>query len=183
MAIAIRHTVSEQISDALVESGDSGVITTLMRNQNAKISESTVAFLVEESQRVDTFQEPILRQHDLDPNLAKRMLMWVSAALRKYVLENFSIDKAVVDGILETNAVQVSKSGDEAKVYEINTASQLAEDLLDEGEATPEFTIAALKDGHVQLFVRLLQKLTGLRSNLLIRKLFEPGGEGLAIIC
>jgi len=184
MAIAIRHTVSEQVSDALVEAGDSGVISTLLGNQNAKISESTMAFLVEESQCVDTFQEPILRRNDLDPNLAKRMLMWVSAALRKYVLENYNIDKAAVDEILETSAVQVSKSGGEAKVYGVvNTANQLAEDLHDEGEATPEFMIAALKDGHVHLFVSLLQQLTGLRSNLLMRILFEPGGEGLAIIC
>jgi len=161
MAIAIRHTVSEPVSDALVETGDPSVITTLLGNPNAKISESTMAFLVEESQRVDTFQEPILRRHDLDPTLAKR-----------------------VDEILETSTDQVSKSGGEAKVYgAINTASQLAEDLHDEGEATPEFMIAALKDGHVHLFVSLLQQLTGLWSNLLMRILFEPGGEGLAIIC
>jgi uncharacterized protein (DUF2336 family) len=183
MAIAIRHTVSEIVSDALVEAGDTNVIATLLGNPNASISESTMAFLVEESQRVDTFQEPILRRDDLDPNLAKRMLMWVSAALRKYVLENFDIDKATVDEILEISAVQVTSSGGEAKVYGMNPANQLAENLHIEGEATPEFMIAALKDGQVHLFVSLLQQLTGLRSNLLMRILFEPGGEGLAIIC
>lgn len=172
------------VSDALVETGDPSVIATLQGNQNAKILESTMAFLVEESQRVYTFQEPILRRHDLDPNLAKRMVMWVSAALRKYVLENFKIKKETIDEILETSAMQVAKSGGEAKVYGVfNSANQLAEDLHDKGEAMPEFMIAALKDGHVHLFVSLLQKLTGLRSNLLMRILFEPSGEGLAIIC
>ena len=157
MAIAVRHTVSEVVSDALVEAGDTDVIATLLGNQNASIPESTMVFLVEESQRVDTFQEPILRRDDLEPNLAKRMFMRVSAALRKYVLENFDIDKATVDEILKISAVEITTSGGEAKVYGVNPVNQLAENLHVEGEATPEFMIAALKDGQVHLFVSLLQ--------------------------
>ena len=183
MAIAVRHTVSEVVSDALVEAGDTDVIATLLGNQNASIPESTMAFLVEESQRIDTFQEPILRRDGLDPNLAKRTLMRVSATLRKYVLKNFDIDKATVDEILETSAVEITTSGGEAKVYGVNPVNQLAENLHVEGEATPEFMIAALKDGQVHLFVSLLQQLTSLCSNLLMRILFEPGGEGLVIVC
>ena len=88
MAIAIRHTVPVVVSDALVETGDEDIIRTLLENSGARISQATMEYLVEEFSRVNTFQEPIVRRHDLEPELAKRMLMWVSVALRKHIVEN-----------------------------------------------------------------------------------------------
>ena len=96
LGIAIRQTVSEGVSDALVETGNEGVIGTLLQNPNARISNATMEYLVEASRRVDTFQEPILRRHDLDPALARRMFMWVSAALRQYILDKRLIPLAPV---------------------------------------------------------------------------------------
>ncbi len=72
MAIAIRQSVSEAVSGALVQTGNENVIGTLLENFNAKISDATMEYLVDEAKLVDTFQEPVLRRHDLDPRLAKR---------------------------------------------------------------------------------------------------------------
>ena len=35
-------------------------------------------YLVEQSKRVDTYQNPLLKRPDLEPDLAKRMYLWVS---------------------------------------------------------------------------------------------------------
>lgn len=70
LAISVRRTVSEEVADALVETGDESVITTLLKNSGASLSLATMEFLVEESKRVDSFQEPILSRDDLEPALA-----------------------------------------------------------------------------------------------------------------
>lgn len=184
MAIAIRHSLSEEVSDALVEAGNEDVIRSLLENSGARISRAALEYLVEESKRVNTFQEPILRRDDLEPRLAKRMFMWVSAALRQYIVENFHLDKEVVDDLLEKAALEGYGVGDPATAKPPESKSdQLVASLAEENAVTPDLLIAALRDGQVHLFVSLLRQLTDLRQTLVTRIVLEPGGEGLAIAC
>lgn len=179
LAVAIRHSVSENVSQALVETGNERVVVTLLKNENAQISQNTMEYLVEQSKRVDTFQEPILQRKELDPDLAQRMFLWVSAALREYILDNYDLDKDVVDDLLEQVAHQDPpvNENERAKIK----AKELAEVLANKGMVTPEMLISALTQGEVSLFIALFCRLTGLRDYLARRLLFEPGGEGLAI--
>ncbi|NQU59801.1 MAG: DUF2336 domain-containing protein [Rhodospirillales bacterium] len=176
LALAVRTTVSEQVSDALVETGTEGVITTLLKNSGASISLATMEYLVEESKRVDVYQEPILRREDLDPDLAKRMYLWVSAALRKFIVKNFQLDQTVLDDLLERSA-KVSEKNIKTK------SDNLAEGIDKEGLGLAKMMIRALKDGEIFLFEAMFRRLTRLRNTLVKRILFEPGGEGLAIAC
>jgi uncharacterized protein (DUF2336 family) len=181
LAIAMRHSVSEEVSEALVQTGRESVIVTLLKNQNARISQQTMEYLVEQSQRVDTFQEPILHRRDLKPELAKRMFLWVSAALRQYVLDHFQLDQKTIDDLLEQAAMQeiqavATESGKKK-------AAELAEIMRNEGLVTPDMLMIALREGEVPLFVAMFCKLTDLREYLVMKILFEPGGEGLAIAC
>lgn len=182
LAIAIRHQVSEAVSDALVEANDENVISTLLSNQNAKISQSTMEYLVEESRRIDAFQEPILGRKDLDSKLVERMFLWVSAALRQTILEDWDLDPATVDALLEEATVNEVKSatrssGPKTKAEEL--VCNLAEDEI----VTSDLLLKALQDGEVTLFIGMLKQMTGLRTVLVNRIVFEPGGEGLAIVC
>lgn len=177
LAIAIRERVSERVSDALVRTGDESVITTLLKNSGAEISYATMEYLVEESKRVDAFQEPMLRREDLDPKLVQRMYLWVSAALRQYIVENFDVDKNALDDLLEKSAREQAADAGESKT------EKLAEEIDKSGLGVAKMMIRALKDGEVFLFEALFRRLTGLRTTLVKRILFEPGGEGLAVAC
>lgn len=181
LAIAIRRQVSEAVSDALVESGNEAVISKLLANPSARISEQTMEYLVDESERVDTFQEPILRREDLAPALAQRMFNWVSAALRQHILDNYEVDEVVIDDILEQSAFELFTSAGLQK--NARMSKQLAETLAEEGEATPEMMLLALECGEVSLFVSMLEQMTGLRETLITRFILEQGGEGLAVVC
>ena len=182
LGIAIRQTVSEGVSDALVETGNEGVIGTLLQNPNARISNATMEYLVEASRRVDTFQEPILRRHDLDPALARRMFMWVSAALRHYILDNYELDQSLVDEVLERAALGAIEAMGSRKKGKLASEVLVAELEMADG-FTPELLLRALQAGNVHLFVAMFRQLTGLRENLIMRIIFESGGEGLAIAC
>ncbi|MEQ8226474.1 MAG: DUF2336 domain-containing protein [Rhodospirillales bacterium] len=181
LAVAIRQNISEEVSQALVETGNERVVVTLLKNENAKISQSTMEYLVEQSKRVDTFQEPVLHREELRPDLAQRMFMWVSAALREFIIENFKLDQSVVDDLLEQIAAK--ESGVVPDVSTSLKSNELAANLEREGMVTPEMLITALSQGEVSLFLALFSRLTGIREYLAKRILFEPGGEGLAICC
>ena len=180
LAVSIRQTVSEAVSDALVEQGNERVIRTLLQNENASISEKTMAFLVEQSERVNSFQEPILRRRDLKPEMAKRMFLWVSAALRKYIVENCGLSSVEVDALMEQAAMESlsveAENGD-------SKSGELAHVLFTEGTVDPALMIRALRDGEVRLFVDLMSEMTGIRPDLIMRFVLEPTGESLAVAC
>jgi uncharacterized protein (DUF2336 family) len=181
LAIAMRKSVSEAVSDALVEEGHVDVIKTLLENPNALISAGTLDYLVEQSKRVDSYQNPLLSRPELTPELAQRMYWWVSAALRKHIVENFPIDAAALDETMEravTGLVDRSVGGDGA-----NKSLALAERLAANREITPQLLVQTLRQGEIALFEALFAKFTGIRLTLVWRLLFEPGGEGLAVAC
>jgi len=162
LAIAIREDVSEAVSDALVQTGKERVVRTLLDNPDAAISSSTMEFLVEQSQRVDGFHEPILNRGDLDPALAQRMFMWVSAALRQYILDTCEIEPDMVDDPLEAAAIEgfAKPAGSSDKAREL-VARLAADDAV-----TPEMLVALLQEGETLLFLTMFQRLTGLRERL-----------------
>lgn len=179
LAIGIRKAVSEEVSDALIATDSIDVIKTLLENHNAKISQRTMEYLVEQSQRVDTYQNPLLRRPDLETTLAKRMYWWVSAALRTYILERYEVDPAELDETMESTVKALTEGDGEARPK----AVELADELADRQEITPALIVKTLREGEVALFAALFGKYTGIRLQLVQRMLFEPGGEGLAIAC
>lgn len=180
LAVTMRQSVSEKVSDEIVETNREPVIISLLKNTNAKISANTMEYLVEQSRRVDSFQEPIVNRDDLEPVLAKRMFLWVSAALREHIVTSFKLDKGTVDEMLEQiskEEVAASRHGQKTKV------SELVDVLKEEGLVTVEMLTTALREGEVPLFIALFAKVSKLREYLIQRLVFEPGGEGLAIAC
>jgi uncharacterized protein (DUF2336 family) len=182
LAIAMREEVSEEVSDALVETGSSDVITTLIENGNAKISRATLDYLVDQSRRADTYQKPLLSRPDLGADLAKKMYWWVSAALRQHIVSNFDIDPTELDDSIESTVIHATE---EVANYDSTKTKpfELAERLAEAEAITPHLLIQVLRQGEIALFEAMFVKLTALRLTLARRILFEPGGEGLAVAC
>jgi uncharacterized protein (DUF2336 family) len=101
LAIAMRQTVSETVSDALVETDNNDVIRTLVENRGAIISGETLERIVGRSESQIDLQNPLLRCSELSPLLAKRMYWWVSAALRKSIVDRFDTDSVELDKPIE----------------------------------------------------------------------------------
>lgn len=180
LAVAIRRDLSEEVSAALVESGNEDVIVTLLNNQDARISSTVLEYLAEESKRIDAYQKPLVRRPDLPSQLAEKMYAWVSAAVRKYIVENFDVDVHDLDDDLSHSLEEaiVNKPEEEEAA-----AVRLVEKLHDAGELTSDFVLKSLRQGQISLFELSFAKLTGLRPVLMRRIIYEPGGEALGIAC
>lgn len=183
LAIAMRKTLTESVTDALVETGNEDVVAKMIENPSARISKSTMEYLVDQSKRVDTYQNPLLKRPDLEPELAKKMYWWVSAALRQHIVKNFKIDAADLDETLETTVKNVIDRHGVSGEAENSKPARLADRLAEDGKITPRMLVQVLRQGEIPLFEAMFAKISGLRPRLLRRMLFEPGGEALAILC
>jgi uncharacterized protein (DUF2336 family) len=180
LAISMRNMVSEPVCDALVQSENEDVIKALLENHGARISTATMAYLVEQSKRIDTYQNPLLCRPDLDVELVRRMYWWVSAALRRHILTNFPVEPSDFDAALESSVVDLIEHEGRQKERK---SVELADALVEEDAITPVLLIQALRRGEIALFEALFSRLSGIRLTLIRRLLFERGGQGLAIAC
>lgn len=189
LTIAMRKKVSEAVSDALVETGNTKVIKTLIENDGADISDNTLEFLVNKSKTEEELQQPLLDRPELSPHLAKRMYWWVSAALRQHIVANYKIDPTDLDHKIESTIKdllgeeEVSTEVGEIDMRSMQQASQLASRLADKNAITPQLLLQTLRKGEVKMFEGMFAQASGLRGTLIRRLIFEPGGEGLAIAC
>jgi uncharacterized protein (DUF2336 family) len=179
LVIATRESLSSEVSDALIAEAEVDVIVTLIENDDAEISRLAMEYLVEQSRRVDRFQEPLLQRQDMPPELAYRMFWWVSAALRRYVLESFTVDVTDIDRHLETAAAAALEnlgSGDSKAVL-------LVARLDERGELTERLLVQCLREAQVPVFIAGLARrlVVGLDTARFIT--YDPGGEGLALAC
>lgn len=181
LAIAMRRSVSLQVSDALVATTAPDVIRTLLQNHGADISQSTMAYLVEQSRTVDEFQEPLLRRRELGPDLAKRMYAWVSAALRQFIVENFAVDPIAID-LAVGEAVEEAIDDTTWQADDDSAARSLAAELAKKQQLTPALLLQTLRQGEIPLFEALLAQLTHLRPASVRKLIYDEGAEGLVIV-
>ena len=185
LAIARRHSLSETVSDALVETEDHDVIQTLLENGEAKISEATMAYLVEEAARVDSFQEPLVRRQDLNRDLAKRLTWLVAAALREEILQRFEIRPSELDDVIEDSVMELTAVDAEADAATPGptAAQRLAARLAEEAPITADIMVRVLQRGEIALFEALFGEISAVQPPRLQRLLYDAGGEGVAVIC
>lgn len=181
LAIAMRRSLSFQVSDALVATNTTDVIRTLLQNHGAQISQSTMAYLVEQSRTIDEFQEPLLRRHDLEASLAKRMYVWVSAALRQFILENFHVDELDIDLAIGKTVDTIIEEA-EAQSEEDTAAANLAGELARQDKVTASLLLQTLRQGEVALFEALLANMAHIKISSVRKLIYDEGAEGLVIV-
>ena len=179
LAIAERDDLNTTLSDMLISHGDEDVISHLIENGDAKISRDSMEYLVEESRRIDRFQEPLIARHDIPSDLAHKMFWWVSAALRRHILENFEIDE------LELNEKIVAAAKTEYR-YDIDEKSSNADKLIAElskrKELNEKFLVQSLRGRQIRLFVIGLAELSGLDYRKISRFIYDPNAEALIVV-
>jgi uncharacterized protein (DUF2336 family) len=139
-------------------------------------------YLVSESQRVDRFQQPLLRRPDLPPQLAHRMFWWASAALREYILTNFRIDEVTLDSIIHEATEKVARQA-EAERSTYADAEFVVAEIANRGQLDERFLLQCLRRGRLAAFTAAIAKMAGISIELARRIIFDPGGEALAVLC
>ncbi len=100
-AIAGRKSVSEPVSQAVIDTDDVEAGLILLENRGAKISTQTMTNIVEKSKTVAQWQKPIAIRKNLPPELAKELSHFVDESVRLILSERTDYDAHVMDEISE----------------------------------------------------------------------------------
>ncbi|MFN4090562.1 MAG: DUF2336 domain-containing protein, partial [Alphaproteobacteria bacterium] len=168
LAVARRRGdgVSDHISDILARSGNADLVGDLFDDQ----AETATSGADADTSRLDT--------RDLNPDLARRLCLWVSVALRQHLLEQFKVDEVALDDALEHAVEEAGSVGGWS--YTVSTTAE----TRGAGESNADAVmIAHLRRGDIPQFEAVLSRISGLRPQLIGRMVYERGGEALATIC
>jgi len=182
LAVAAREYIGESVSEVLADTADAEIVTTLLKNQSARISAPVMVDLVETSRAAGALQEPLLARQDLPSALAARMYSWVADALQNFILVNFPVSERDIAEAVDATREQLIAAAIQTGRARSPT-EQIIDKLHDKGELKPEFLTNALRRGEVALFELAFARLCGVPLLVMHRVLYDEGAEGLALAC
>ena len=178
LSLAMRRSQADMVEDGALPGEDA--VGALLQHPDDSVPELAMNYLVEQARRFDQFLEPVVQPDELPPALRRKLTLWLLAGLRHHLEQRYRIDSTRLDDAVEAVAVAAQAVAPAARK---DASAALARRLGQLEAITPSLMLQVVRQGEIALFVALLAEFAGLRGNLARRLLFEPGGEGLAILC
>ncbi|MBM3536249.1 MAG: DUF2336 domain-containing protein [Alphaproteobacteria bacterium] len=182
LAVAARQDLSKGVSAVVAETGDTDVVSELLKNPSARIAEATYAYIAERSQKETALQVPLLKREDLPGDVAARMYGWVASELRTVIEQKYKMPAHLLEEpLLESLGDIAAGHGPEVPWDEAERG--LAEAIKAERLNDPMVLVRLIKTGHISLFEALFARYLNVGIRLARRILYQPDGRALAVAC
>lgn len=181
LAVAMRRGIGTKVTEALVETKNEDVVKTMLENPDTQISQTTIEYLVEQSERVDAYQNPLLRHPELGQDLAKKMYRWVGDALQKEIVEKYQIDAKELSEALQTTVEDVLRNSSEDE--NLDRVTQLVDQIEKSGRLTTQNLMKVIQEGEIPLFLVMFGRLSGLSSRQVRRIILGSEGDVFVLAC
>src|SRR3546814_1151963 len=133
--------------------------------------------------RISDWSSDVCSSDLLPSSLAHRMYWWVSAALRRRILVDYSsVDPMSLDGALQ-DATKRAIASQNPRESTGERAKNLVVRLAETGALTISFLTCCLKQQKLPLFVAGLSRLSGVEARTVWRIFSDKGGESFAVLC
>ena len=151
VAVAERPSVSEAVSEAIVEHGTEDAVVSLVSNESARISDASLEKVVEKHGEIERVQKPLVHRDRLPVSVAEKLVSKISDELKIYLVANHDLpEQLAADLILQTREratiglVSVGASQEDLVV--------LIKQMRDTGRLTPSIILRALCVGDMPFF-------------------------------
>ena len=186
LAVAGRERVSERVTEALVATGSGSVMTAVLANAGAAVSEASYHKIMDAQGGNDTVQSLMVERSFLPLTVTERLIQSVSDALRDRLIEKHALPRDWADAV-------VGQAGERALMHGVTAsrhpsdAEGLARHLDSQGKLTPTLMMRALCLGDISLFkagmavlarisIENVAQLTGDRGPLGFKALYDKTG-------
>ena len=177
-AIAQRPQVSEQVSDALVNTGNEDAVARLVRNEGAQISETSYGQVVENYSSSSAVTDSLTRRPDLPPAISERVVAAMSERLHEYLIDKHEVSPDVAsDLILQVRERAIMSLLDHGSSDD--ELDSLIDQLHLKNALTPSLLLRTLCTGDLSFFERTIAKKTGLPLRNVQLLIHDPGMLGL----
>ena len=186
--IALRRTVSEVVTDALIASGEAPVIEGLLRNEGARLSHDGIETVVAATRNDYRLVPMLLKRPELRPSHAYVLFWWADATARRTILQRFAVSREVLQeaasDVFQLAAAEGWQDPLARKALQFIERRQrnraaLARSPFDSLEAA----VTAAQDGMTRETAEEISYLAGLKPMTGAKIFTDPGGEPLAILC
>jgi uncharacterized protein (DUF2336 family) len=181
LAISRRKTLTEPVTDILVERGDQQVVLSTAQNAGARFSENGFATLVRRSDGDDLLAKCVGTRPDIPRHLFDRLLEIASDTVRaKLEAENRFIRKDVHRVVTDvTDRIRVHA---DALSPNYATAQGLVESLKKAGQLGAERLDAFARTGEVEHTIAALALMTDMPIDVVQRKFNDEQAEFILVL-
>lgn len=182
VSLLLARVEEQRLANRVRVGGESGrLVEALLADEDARVSGAAMALLIAESRRGFIFDEPVLPRTDLPAELQYRMVWWVAAALRDYMIRLHGVDHARADAAI-VEAANASLAGyDEGETLE-SAALLLAHVVAERGWLDDQVLVAACSEGRLALFVALIAARGGIEFEAARGLALPPFGDRLIVL-
>jgi uncharacterized protein (DUF2336 family) len=159
VAIASRATVSEAVSEALVETKSAVVVETLVANDGADISEHSLRSVIDTFGDNESVQDKLAHRAKLPITVAERLMAKASENLRRYLMSRpeMTAEQADMIALQSRERALLGLAGD----YEMGDVELLVRHLHRNERLTASIILRSLCMGDLRFFEAGLAQLSG----------------------
>ncbi|MFN8929318.1 MAG: DUF2336 domain-containing protein [Alphaproteobacteria bacterium] len=177
LAISRRPSVSERVSDALVDTSYPNVISALLDNQKAEISERALAHIADSYAHEPQVIQSMVDRMRLPVTVVERLVAHVTESVaqelkKKYKLTDAQIRKETTGAREDVTLTLLSQEHDPAMI------EALVKQLMDEKRLTPSIVMTALCRGQRYFFVYAMAQLAHIPAKNVEKLITDKGGIG-----
>jgi uncharacterized protein (DUF2336 family) len=182
-AVSARPSVSEAVSEVIVERGDDETLGTLLRNDGARLSRKSSEAAVERARVNPALHEAAVSRASLPPDLLNEMYFVVEARLRTRILEqNARLDPALLESALVAGRARIA-TDDGALPADYAACSAYVEELKVAGQLTPQMLARFLRSGGTTSFLIALAQLAEIDFHTARQIVDRRELDALAVVC
>lgn len=182
MAIAGRRTVSARVAGAIVETGNVAVVTTLLRNPGAEVTEPSLHRALDRFGRVRMVSEAAATRPGLPLAVVERLVAFVSDAVRTTLAHTHGLSRELVERL-------ANRGREAATMRLLRPALRGSEDveavarwLHANGRFTAALLFRVLCAGDIALFAAGLGAKAGIASENARTLAWDDGALGLRAV-
>ena len=182
LAIAIRASLSETVTDVLVDRGNAEVHHTLARNAEAHFSEHGYSSLVKKSECDEKLAEKLGLRLDIPLNLLRQLLARASDFVRSRLLASASPENQ--ETIQRTLAAITNEVARETtSVRDFDQADSIVLQLNRRGKLNEAVFVDFVSERKYEEMIATLALFCGTKSDLIEQLLKNISHEGVVIAC
>lgn len=182
-AVSARPSVSEAISEVIVERGDDETLGTLLRNDGARLSRKASETAVERAKANPALHDATVSRAGLPADLLNDMYFVVEARLRNQILEqNARMDPALLDAALAAGRARIA-TDDGALPADYSECLAYVEELKAAGQLTPRMLARFLRSGGRTSFLIALAQLSDIDFHTARQIVDRRELDALAVVC
>ncbi|MCZ6448713.1 MAG: DUF2336 domain-containing protein [Alphaproteobacteria bacterium] len=180
-AVARRPSVSSELAESLVEQGSERVVTTLMNNEGATVTEETLDLALDRYAQSEAVSGAVTRRPGLPVHIAERLVNQVSESLERHLANRQSLSPDLTSDLI----LQVRERATLGLIdprFGIGDAEQLVRSLEENGRLTGSIILRALCFGDIGFFEAALARLARVplaNARILVHDANRRGIEGL----